>query len=66
LLVERAFLPEPALAVALWAASGGSIAAIHQTPSFCRTTTPPAEISRTILSASYQEYRKFAPFLLAE
>src|SRR5579864_3183381 len=30
---------------------GSSIAAIHQSPSLCRTTTPPADISRTILSA---------------
>src|SRR5690349_6338545 len=40
-------------------ALGSSMAAIHQTPSLLRTTTPPAEISRTILFATYQEYRYF-------
>src|SRR5579872_911992 len=31
---------------------GSSMAAIHQLPSFLQTTTPPAEISRIILSAT--------------
>jgi hypothetical protein len=34
------------------AIAGGSITAIHQIPPRLRSTTPPAEISRTILFAT--------------
>jgi len=43
---------------AAWSGTGGgSIAAIHHIPFIFLMTTPPAEISRTIQSVSYQEYR---------